>query len=158
MYKLQNKVGIVKLSFLHLVLLKKMFFSQNRSPVQICLHQDGLEFGFKESNKNNIYHHVNITTFVSLHFSGSRVERKWIWWGIDLTELKVSMATEVNESVNLQRTSTDITRDTQRTQSSPSTSCTLNWAVGCESDLLTQKMGTPWAETKLPLFLSAQVS
>lgn len=68
------------------------------------------------------------------------------------------MSTDVYQSVNLERTPTDIPRDAQGAQATGSSSSPLTGAVGCKRDMLSQKMGPSGAETKLPLSLTAQVS
>lgn len=68
------------------------------------------------------------------------------------------MTTDVHQSVNPERTATDIPRHTEGAQASGSTTGPLSRSVGRKSDILSQKMGTSCAETELPLSLSAQVS
>lgn len=68
------------------------------------------------------------------------------------------MSADVYQSVDPQGASTDVPGHTEGAQAGGPTISSLRGTVGCESGLLSQKMGTSGAETELPLPLGAQMS
>lgn len=68
------------------------------------------------------------------------------------------MSADVHQSVDLQGTPTDVPGHAKCAQTTRSTTGPLTVAVGGKCDTLSQEMRTFGPETKLSLFLAAQVS